>query len=198
MTQYYKMPGFRLANANASTKVLLTLFLVTVLLGLGVALLQYHERAGGFSDRSAREWVLGNDDDPDATRIMAEKSFGELVAITHEHAFSVPILVFVVLHLVALTAIGERAKIVLYIVGFTATIATFGAPWLVQYHGTGWTWLLRWAGLVMTAVLALSACLCLWELWLAGPLRRRRGAPEPAAPDPLFPKLRERGDDPRD
>ena len=195
MTQYYKMPGLTLANATASTKVLITLFLATVILGLGIALLQYSERAGGFSDRAALEFVKGNEGDPDTFRIMAEKSFAELVATTHEHAFSVPILLFVILHLVGLTSIREGAKIAIYIIGFGSTVATFAAPWLVSYGGAGWTPLLRFGGMTMTAVLAASAILCLFELWLAGPLRRWRHQPDPSAPNPMFPKLREKDSD---
>jgi hypothetical protein len=190
MTQYYKVPGFTLANANLSTKVLVTLFLATVLGGTGIALLQYHERAGGFGERAAREWVLGNDEDPRAARIMPEKTFGELVAITHEHAFAVPILVFVVLHLVGLTSIREEVKIALYVLGFAAAATTLAAPWLVHYRGPAWTVLLRLSGLTLTLVLTSSTCLCLHELWLARPLRRWRQRPEPPAPNPMFPTLR--------
>lgn len=191
MTQYYKMPGFTLARANLSTRVLVTLFLLTLLGGLGVALLQYHERAGGFTRRAAREWVEGNEGDLEATRIVAEKSFGELVAITHEHAFSLPMLLFVLLHLVALTGIGERWKIALYLLGFLSLVGSLGGPWLISHSGPAWTALLLGSGLVLAAVMGISALLCLFELWLAAPLRRRRRQPEPPPPDPLFPERRE-------
>ena len=191
MTQYYKMPGFTLANSNTSTKILITLFLVTILCGLSVALLQYYDRAGDFTQKAAEEWVLGNPDDVNATKIMPEKTFGQLVGITHEHAFSVPILIFVLLHLVALTSIREGSKITLYVVGFLSTLCSFAAPWAIHYWGKGWTILLRYSGLTMTEIILLAAILCLHEMWLAKTIRKFRNKEEPPAPNPMFPRHRE-------
>ena len=188
VTQFYKVPGFSLANANASTKVLVTLFLCTVLLGLAMALLQYYERAGGFGSDAAKTYVEGNEMDLEAQkesgRLIPEKTFGELVAITHEHAFSVPILVFVVLHLVGLTSISERAKVSLYVLGFLSAIATFAGPWLIHSTSPAFSLMMIASGATMTAVLTWSSFLCLYELWLVKPLSRR-------PPNPMFPKLRE-------
>ena len=83
MTQFYKMPGFTLANANFSTKVLLSLFQISIGLGVWVAVLQSLDRVGGSND-SAVEWVLGNELDFEATEIKVEKSYREMLAITHE------------------------------------------------------------------------------------------------------------------
>lgn len=195
MTQYYKMPGFSLGSANLSTKVLLTAFLVTVLAGLAVALLQYLDRAGP-SERDVVTWIHGNDDDPRAAEIRGEKSYRELLSITHEHAFALPMLFFVLLHLVALTSIGEPAKIALYLGGFGSLAATMGAPWLVRYGGAHWAPLLRWGGTAMTGTIALSATICLFETWLARPLRRVLKRPEPPAPDPLVGRREEPPSDP--
>jgi hypothetical protein len=184
MTQYYKMPGLSLSNANLSTKVLLTLFLLSALAGLAVALLQYHGRAG-FTVQGSIEWIRGNEEDRAAREIKPAKTYTELVALTHDHAFALPILLFVLLHLAALTSIGERAKIALYLAGFLSLAGALSAPWLVAYLGPGWNLLLRWSGMALCGVIALSAALGLFEIWLARPLRRLRRLPEPPAPDPL-------------
>lgn len=184
MTQYYKMPGLSLSNANASTKVLLTLFLLSTLAGLAVALLQYHARAE-FTVQGSIEWIRGNEADLEARAIKPAKTYRELIAITHDHAFALPILLFVLLHLTALTSIGEKAKIALYLAGFLSLAAALSAPWLVAYRGPGWNVLMRWSGIALCAVIALSAALGLFEMWLARPLRRLRRRPEPPAPDPL-------------
>lgn len=187
MTQYYKMPGFSLANANPATKVLLTLFLLTVLGGLGVALLQYYDRAG-FGARGATEWVLGNEDDPAPPELRSPKSYRELLSITHEHAFALPMLLFVLLHLVALTSIREGAKIALYVVAFLSLVGSLAGPWFIAYRGPGWTTLVRGAGAGLAASIGVSALLCLWETWLVLPLRRLLGRSEPRAVDPLSPR----------
>ncbi|MBI4584763.1 MAG: hypothetical protein HY717_12175 [Planctomycetes bacterium] len=184
MTQYYKMPGFSLASANISTKVLLSLFLLAVLGGLAVALLQYYDRAG-WSERGAVEWIQGNESDPAAKIFKPEKTYRELISLTHDHSFALPILLFVLLHLVALCSISERAKIALYVTGFLSLAGSLTAPWLIAYQGPGWSPLLCWSGLGLTATIGLAAHLCLFETWLARPLRRWRNRPEPPAPDPL-------------
>ena len=189
MTAYYKMPGFTLTKSNLSTKVLITAFLITVLAGLWVALLQYTERAGT-SGRDATEWVRGNDSDLAATEFKPEKSFRELLSITHEHAFSLPILLFVLLHLVGLCTLSEKLKITLYLAGFLALLGSLAGPWLIYGVDPSWNILMRICGMVMTAVLAFSAGICLYELWLAGPVRRRLGRPSPPPPEPMFPRLR--------
>lgn len=184
MSQYYRMPGFSLSSSNASTKVLLTAFLLVVLGGLAVALLQYADRAG-IGARETAEWVLGNEGDLAAREIKSAKSYRELLSITHEHAFALPMLLFVLLHLVALTSIGEASKIAIYLAGFGSLVATMAGPWLVAYRGPEWTGIVRWGGVALAATIAGSSLICLFELWLARPLRRLRGAPEPPPPDPL-------------
>jgi len=187
MTQYYKMPGFSLSNANRSTKVLLTLFLLTVLGGLAIALMQYLDRAG-FGDVPAREWILGNEGDLQATEIKPPKSYRELLALTHDHVFALPMLLFILLHLVALCTIGERWKIAIYLAGFLSLLGSLSGPWLIAYRGAEWSSLMRWSGTVMASVIGGSALLCLYETWLARPLRHRRHRPEPPAPHPLLPR----------
>ncbi len=190
MTQYYKMPGFSLARANRSTKVLLTLFLISTTGGLVVALLQYSDRAG-VSQKAAAEWIHGNESDLEATEFKSPKSYRELLALTHDHAFSLPILLFVLLHLVALCTIGEGWKIALYLAGFLSLFGSLAGPWLIAYQGEGWSALLIGSGSVMSLVIAVATLLCLWETWGLGPYRRWRGRPEARPADPLFSKRRE-------
>jgi hypothetical protein len=187
MTQYYRVPGFSLASANASTKVLVSLFLLLVLGGLAVALLQYADRAG-FDRKGTVEWVRGNESDLAAKEIRSPKTYTELLAITHEHAFSLPILLLVLLHLVGLCPIGEKAKIGMYVAGFASLAGALAGPWLVSYGGPGASVLVLGSGLVLALVLGGSALLPLYEMWLAGPLRARWERPEPPPADPLFPQ----------
>ncbi len=186
MAPYYKMPGFTLANANLSTRVLLTLFLFSTLCGLGVALLQYSERAG-FSGGDTAEWMLGNEGDLDATEIKVEKSYRELLSITHEHALMLPMLLFVLLHLVALCGIGEGWKITLYLTSFLSLGGCFAGMWLTACRGDSWGFVIRGSGLGLTATLFGSCLLPLYELWLRKPLYRKLQRREPPAADPRFP-----------
>ncbi len=184
MTRYYRRARFSLAHAKLHTKVLVTLFLLSVLGGLGIAWLQVRARVGT-DVRSQREWILGNEDDPAPREFKEPKSDRELLAITHDHAFSVPMLLFVVLHLVALTPLPDPAKIALYTLGFGSCAAALAAPWLIAYHSPAWIGLLRASGIGIFAALALSCAVCLFDLWLLAPYCRLRGRAHPGPADPL-------------
>lgn len=197
MTHYYKAPQFSLATSSLSTKILITLYLVFNLFALWVSILQYADRAG-MSHEDSTEWLLGNEGDLEAREFKAEKSDRELLSITHDHAFTLPMLFFLLLHMVALCTISERWKIVLYVLSFLALGGSFAGMWLVARVGPGWSWLLRASGVGMTLSIAVSSLLCLWQTWGVGWWQARRGGPPPPAPNPMFPRLREQqaGDGP--
>ncbi len=194
MTAYYKMPGFTLARANLSTKLLITFYLVTVLVGLWVAFLQYENRAGT-SAQDAAEWILGNEDDLEATEFKSAKNTRELLSLTHEHIFSLPMMLFLLLHLLALCSVlGERSKIFLYSAGFASMATSLGSPWLIAKGSAGYQLLMRSSGVVMFAVMVCASGVCLWELWITRWIWRRRSQGEPAPPEPMFEKLRQKSD----
>lgn len=192
MTQFYKQSGFTLARANPSTKVLLTLFLCTVIAGCVVALLQYSGRSGGLSSESAKQWVQGNEQDLEAEEFYPEKSPREILAIVHDHIFALAMLLFVVLHLVELTPWTEGPKITLSILGYGSLALSLLAPWWLHWDWSIAPISLRIGGTGLLVVLTCGSLACLDELWLAKRRRRRSGKKEPAAPAPLFPEKRKR------
>ena len=188
MTQFFKVPGFTLANANFSTKILVTLYLLFTAGGLWIAVLQDTDRAGT-SDKDAAEWLLGNEEDEEATEFKVEKSTRELLAITHEHALMMPMLLFVLLHMVALcNTLPDRGKTVSYIVSFVFLGGSFAGMWLVARVDPGWTWLLRWSGVGMMGSMFASCGLVLYELWIAKWWFKRKMKDMPAPANPLFPR----------
>ena len=187
MTRFYKQAGFTLARANPSTRVLISLFLISVLAGCFDAILQYSQRAGGFSDHNAREWIVGNETDIDAEELIPAKSSRELLSLVHDHIFSLAILLFVVLHLVELTPWNDGPKIVLSLLGYGSLVFMLASPWWIRDGGTVAPLLMRVAGSGMILVLTCGSLACLDELWWAPRRRRRLGKSEPEAPSPLFP-----------
>jgi len=188
VTRPFKERGFTLARADHSTRVLVTAFLLCVIIGTGVAIAQYAGRAGGLGPRHAVEWIHGNETDFDATVLRVAKSRAELLAFTHDHVFSLAMLLFVVLHLVQLTPHRSRTKIGLTVLGFGGLLGTLGAPWLI---GPGDDSLrpplLIASGSAVLLSLLLGSLATLHEMWSAPLWRRRRRIPEPPPPDPMFP-----------
>lgn len=177
MSQYYKMPSFHLRGASRSTKILLTCFLLFTLAGYGVALLYFHAHTG-LSVAGIERYYQG-----DEAAMVFAKTREELIATTHPHAFSLPMLLFILCHLVALCRIPEWGKSTLYLASFGSAAGVLIGPWLASYGGPGWAWFLAANGLVLTAVFAAITLLPLVDMWLP----RRAGervAPHPASSVP--------------
>lgn len=191
MSRPFKEKGFTLARADLSTRVLVTAFLLCVLAGVWVAVLQYSGRSGGLGVEAGREWVLGNETDEDATVFRVAKGRTELLAFTHDHIFSLSMVLFVVLHLVQLTPLAQRTKIALIIVSFGGLAGTLGFPWLVRSGGEGSVWrvgAMIGSGTALLLGLAIGSAVVLLEMWVWPRWRRRRGRAEPPAADPMFPR----------
>ena len=192
MTRPFKEKGFTLGRADLSTRVLVTAFLLCVLTGVSIAARQYASRSGGFGPQSAKEWVLGNESDESAEVFRVEKGKRELLAFTHDHIFSLAMVLFVVFHLVQLTPHTQRAKIALILVGFGGLTGTLGVPWWLQRaeeaEGGARALLLIASGSALLASLAIGSLMILAEMWVLPARRRRRGEPEAPAANPMFPE----------
>ena len=191
MTRPYKEKGFTLGRADLSTRVLISAFLCAVLVGVFIAGWQYANRSGGLGPQSAQEWVRGNEDDEEAEVFRVAKGETELLAFTHDHIFSLAMLLFVVFHLVQLTPLSQRQKIALILLGFGGLLGTLGLPWVLRAAGVDggglWAPLLIVSGTSLLLSLAIGSIVVLLEMWIWPGRRRRRGRPEAAAADPMFP-----------
>ncbi len=177
MTQYYKMPSFNLRGASFSTKVLLTCFLVFTLAGYVVAMLYFHDRTG-LEIEGMKRYYQGDEE-----RMVFAKSRAELIAITHPHAFSMPMLLFILCHLVALCRIPEWAKSTLYVLSFGSAACVLAGPWLTTYYSASNAWFLAISGWVLTLAFLAITLLPMVEMWLP----RRAGEriiPHPASAAP--------------
>ncbi len=61
------------------------------------------------------------------------KSHKEIVEITHVHAFTIPLILFVMSRILAMTLTRDWIKITIYSVGFAGTIMNLSGPWLVRF-----------------------------------------------------------------
>jgi len=174
MSQYYKMPAFNLRHASLSTKILLTCFLLFTLAGFTVALLYFHDRTQ-LEIEGIQRYYKG-----DEAAMVFPKTRSELIAITHPHAFSMPMLLFILCHLVALCRIPEWLKSTLYVASFLSAACVLAGPWLTTYYSPANAWFLAASGWVLTVSFAAIALLPLIEMWLP----RRPGekvVPHPAS-----------------
>lgn len=195
--RYTLSPKLHLSRLPLPTRVVLTCFVVLIEAALLVGAQKYRDRAeftptgaqhyfhgDGARGEGTTEPLLPGEDEIDgsvAPQQAPAKSARLLVDIVHPHLFTVPIVQFILLHLLILTRLPDRWKIALTLHGFAATAATFGLPFVVAANGGG-------AGLfiVAGANLLLSfvgvGLLLLVELWRAAPSSSARDEVEPDRP----------------
>lgn len=165
MTQYFAYQRFKLWRAPLHTRVLLTLFNSTVVLGTAVGILMYRVRTR-LTPGGARSYYLGNEATAKpGDEMLFARSFKELLDVTHAHAFSQPFLFFVLCHIFALTRASDRFKIVVYVASFVSIVVDLAVPYLIRFVAPGFSVL----QVVNSVVMTLSLLVLLWvpthEMW---------------------------------
>jgi hypothetical protein len=94
----------------------------------------------------------------------------QLVDIVHPHLFSVPIVLFILGHLLHLTRLPDGLKLTINVVAFASLLATFLLPFAVLDH-PGLAPLLVVSGWALMGAFALLCAVPLYELWLGKPGR---------------------------
>jgi hypothetical protein len=159
-------------------KVLMSLYIVSVGAGLWVATIKYSDRAE-WSTEGVELYVHGSGDRAEQDEFGAPfagveegeaegMSRRQIVDIAHPHLFSVPIVLFILGHLLHLTRLHDGLKLSINVVAFTSFLATFLLPFVIVddatlapvLFGTGWAMLVSFALLCVVP---------LFEMWLGKP-----------------------------
>jgi hypothetical protein len=93
------------------------------------------------------------------------KTFGQLLEVTHAHAFVMAVIFLILAHLFVATPVSDATKAVVLIVAFGGTAGDLLAPWLVRYVAAPFAWIVlaSWLalGIGMAAMIVVSAWACL-------------------------------------
>jgi hypothetical protein len=156
-----KMDTFSYRRAAQSVKFVVSGFLLFALIGLGVAALQIYVKTG-LTTHGALIHYRG-----DEAALQIAMSFGELVEITHAHAFTMPLLVLGLGSAFVFTETSEQVKRLVVIALLASIALELGLPWLVRY-GPSWTVHgFTIAGLLLGGSLFVAVAVPLYEMWLA-------------------------------
>jgi hypothetical protein len=140
MPPYLAPPYFSLSRLPPTTKVGLSCFYVMILGALAFAAFGvFRERTQFDADRTHANFagyeVLPREKqtDPLPARLPARHRMD----IIHPHSFLMPILFFILLHLMEMTRAPRGAKLSLYLAGFAGTVGVVLAPWLAYESRAG-------------------------------------------------------------
>ena len=171
-------------------KVLMTLYILSVGAGVYVASLKYTDRAE-YSADGMETWVAGSGEasadevlgDPyaDMDGYSAGMSRRELVDIVHPHLFTVPMVLFLLGHLLHLTRLPDWLKLTINVGAFGSFGATFLLPFLVIEDAT-LAPLLYGSSVIMLVTFVALCLVPLWEMWLGKPGRGFNAIPTRSPP----------------
>lgn len=165
MTQYFAYQRFMLWRAPLQTRVLLTLFNCTVVLATAVGILMYRVRTG-LTPGGVQRYYLGNETSAGpGDEMQFARSLKELLDVTHAHAFSQPLLFFVLCHIFALTHVSDRVKIAVYVASFVSIIVDLGVPYLIRFVSPAWAPLQVLNSVVMSGALLVLLAVPTYEMW---------------------------------
>jgi hypothetical protein len=179
--RYTVLRRLHLSRLQLPTRILLTCFVLSIDAALVVGSIKYVHRAEFSPAGAQRYWrgdgaareglpplLTGEEDIEDGAGARSAdappKSARFLVDTAHPHLFSVPIVLFILLHLLVLTRLPDAAKVALDLHAFVSFAATFGLPFWIAAEGRGATLFVTAGANLLLNFAAVSAIL-LFETW---------------------------------
>jgi hypothetical protein len=140
--------SYLLSDARLEVRLVYTGFLVLALVGMAtVALFQVTAIGPGPAQIAA--YFRGGERHGAMT---FEKTFRELVELTHFHAFVMGLVYLVMAHLMVATSASEAVKRVVIILALAGLVGDILGVWLIRYVSGGFayaqvlSWIAEWAG----------------------------------------------------
>jgi hypothetical protein len=135
--------SFTLREAPRPLRLIYSGFLLLVAVGLLTQIVFEIGRIGVTPESVARYYRGG-----DVGNVMTfPKTFGQLLEVSHAHAFVMAVVFLILAHLFVATSTSPRFKTIVLVTTFAGLLGDLVGPWLVRYGAPGWSWLLlaSWA-----------------------------------------------------
>ena len=133
-----------LSKSPTSNKLSVTFFLLLMAFAFFVSCANFYERTN-FTPRntvrhySGNEEITNNESNYEYDENLLQEGFyfpkpyKEIVEISHVHAFTIPLIIFVMSRILSMTLIRNWIKITIYSVAFAGIIMNLSGPWLVRF-----------------------------------------------------------------
>ncbi len=131
----------KLQQFPASFKILIVFFILLLWVGYAVSLIKVYDQTQ-FQSAKILEVYRGAETGENVGLIMPP-TFSTLLAVTHVHIFSQPMLYFLLSVLFILCDVSERKKSGLVATLFLGCLLSNASPWLIRYVSASFLWLLH-------------------------------------------------------
>ena len=133
-----------LSKSPTSNKLSVTFFLLLMGFAFYISCAGFHERTDFTPGNTVRHYC-GDEEESDNEanyeydeNLLQEgfyfpKSYREILDITHVHAFTIPLIIFVMSRILSMTQIRDWIKITIYGTAFTGIIMNLSGPLLVRF-----------------------------------------------------------------
>ena len=170
MPPYMQIPHYHLSKLPATTKVALTGFSLATLAAILFSALGIYGERTGFETRRVQANFVGDERVTQETgeemkEMVAEKPKRHLYDIVHPHAFMMPLIYFVLTHMMEMSYARRGVKMGLYVAGFVSMMIVTFSPLLVAWK-IGFAPLLTASVIVMSVVFTILAVVPPWQMWL--------------------------------
>lgn len=171
------MTPIPLAYTDRNTRILITLFLLTMLAAIGIAELNVYDKVGrlrgGVVERYGPDLTSRNDSSFDVASLPGEhetliarmNTFSQLLDVTHSHVFELPLVLFVLAHFLMRSRVAEWFKLANYLCSSLGTILFLAAPWTVRYISVHTAVLLYVGATAIGITSTLMIFLPIWDMW---------------------------------
>ena len=171
MPPYMAIPHYHLSKLPITTKVALTGFSLATLAAIAFSVFAVFDERTDLSSKGVKANFAGDERVSKETgekfeRMYAEPTKRALYDVIHPHSFMMPLLYFVLTHLMEMSYGGRNLKLGMYGAAFLSMMLVVFAPLLVS-------WSLSMAPLVLAGVTVMSltftymAVVPPWQMWFA-------------------------------
>lgn len=171
------MTPIPLAYTDRNTRILITLFLLTMLAAIGVAELNVYDKVGrlrgGVAQRYGSDAPVQTAPPADVSALPSEdeqltarmNTFSQLLDVTHAHVFELPLVLFVLAHFLMRSRVAEWFKLANYVSSSLGTILFLGTPWTVRYISIHMAPAL-YVGATAVGITAVTMIVVpIWDMW---------------------------------
>ncbi len=149
----------------------ISFFLILMGLSMGVAFWNFYQRTSFLPERVVL-YYLGNvrEDEPEDAPLPEEglmfpKSSREMTESTHVHAFTIPLIFFVLSRILNMTTMSEGGRIATHVTAFVGIILNLTGPWLVRFVSPGFAVWLIVSYVLLGSVIIVYITYPMYEMW---------------------------------
>jgi hypothetical protein len=151
--------GFSLRRAPAPLRLVYAGFLVLLAPGL-LSQLAFHVGRIGLTPAAVATYYRGGEE---GEVMVFPKTFGQILELTHAHAFTMSVVFLILAHLFVSTSVSDRFNASALAATFLGLFGDLASPWLVRYVAAGFAWIALGAWALEAAGTLTLAAVTGWE-----------------------------------